>query len=70
MAERYAQSTGARLDDVAFYWAFAHFKFAIIAQGFGVWVAAGAMAVQDFGHLDDEVLKNRRRRLVKLEQEG
>lgn len=57
LAERYAQRTGATLDDIAFYEAFAHFKFAVIAQGISARVAAGAMAGQDFGNLDDEVLK-------------
>ena len=49
--------TGAQLDDIAFYEAFAHFKFAVIAQGIAARVAAGSMAGQDFGNLDQEVLK-------------
>src|SRR6202000_2406455 len=41
LAERYARRTGAQLDDIAFYDAFAHFKFAVIAQGIAARVAAG-----------------------------
>ena len=55
VAERYAVRAGVALDDLAFYEAFAHFKFAIIAQGIAARVNAGAMAGQDFGDLDDEV---------------
>jgi aminoglycoside phosphotransferase (APT) family kinase protein len=57
LAERYAWRTGAQLDDIAFYEAFAHFKFAVIAQGIAARVAAGSMAGQDFGNLDQEILK-------------
>jgi len=52
LAERYAQLTGSQLDHIAFYEAFAHFKFAVIAQGIASRVAVGAMAGQDFGNLD------------------
>jgi hypothetical protein len=45
------------LDDILFYEAFAHFKFAVIAQGIAAPVAAGSMAGQDFGNLDQEVLE-------------
>lgn len=55
MVERYAARTGAEPADVAFYEAFAHFKFAIIAQGIAARTRAGAMAGQDFGSLDHEV---------------
>jgi len=70
LAERYAQRTGAQLDDIAFYEAFAHFKFAVIAQGIAARVAAGAMAGQDFGNLDQEVLKIAEEGLIRLDQEG
>jgi len=70
LAERYAQLTGASLDDIAFYEAFAHFKFAVIAQGIAARVAVGAMAGQDFGNLDDEVLKTAEEGLIRLEQKG
>lgn len=56
ITEHYAQRTGADLSDLAFYDALAHFKFAVIAQGIAARVNAGAMAGQDFGNLDDEVL--------------
>lgn len=55
MLERYASASGADLSDMAFYQAFAHFKFAIIAQGVAMRSAAGAMGGQDFGDLGDEV---------------
>jgi aminoglycoside phosphotransferase (APT) family kinase protein len=42
---------------MAFYEAFAYFKFAVIAQGIAARVAAGSMAGQDFGDLDQEVTK-------------
>ena len=53
--ERYAERTGAALDEIDFYTAFAHFKFAVVAQGIAARVASGSMAGQDFGNLDDEV---------------
>jgi len=56
ITEHYVQRTGADLSQLAFYEALAHFKFAVIAQGIAARVAAGAMAGQDFGDLDDEVL--------------
>lgn len=52
---RYAERTGAALDEIAFYTAFAHFKFAVVAQGIAARVASESMAGQDFGNLDDEV---------------
>ncbi len=57
LAERYALATGADLDHLAFYEAFAHFKFAVIVQGIAARVAAGSMAGQDFGDLDGEVVR-------------
>lgn len=55
VAQRYAERSGADLADLDPYIAFAHFKFAVIAQGVAVRSAAGAMGGQDFGNLDDEV---------------
>ncbi len=55
VVERYAAATGADLGDLAFYTAFAHFKFAVIAQGVSVRARAGAMGGQSFGDLDHEV---------------
>jgi len=69
LAERYARRTGAQLDDIAFYDAFAHFKFAVIAQGIAARVAAGSMAGQDFGNLDQEVLKIAEEGLSRLEED-
>jgi aminoglycoside phosphotransferase (APT) family kinase protein len=57
LAERYASRTGTDLDDLVFYEAFAHFKFAAIAQGIAARVAAGSMAGQDFGDLNGEVVR-------------
>lgn len=53
MLERYAQTSGADLSDMSYYQAFAHFKFAIIAQGVSARSKAGAMGGQDFGDVDD-----------------
>jgi aminoglycoside phosphotransferase (APT) family kinase protein len=73
LAQRYARRTGACLDGLAFYEAFAHFKFAVIAQGIAARVAAGAMAGQDFGtpeQLDQEVVRIAEGGLSRLDQEG
>jgi aminoglycoside phosphotransferase (APT) family kinase protein len=53
--QRYAEATGDDIDNLSFYEAFAHFKFAVIIQGILVRSRAGAAAGQDFGELDDEV---------------
>ncbi|KAA0016772.1 phosphotransferase family protein [Antrihabitans cavernicola] len=55
VAQRYAAQTGADLATLDVYRAFAHFKFAVIAQGIAARVASGAMAGQDFGDLSAEV---------------
>jgi aminoglycoside phosphotransferase (APT) family kinase protein len=57
MLSRYAAASGADLADMAFYRAFAHYKFAIIAQGVAALSAAGVMGGQDFGDLDGEILQ-------------
>jgi len=69
LVERYARRTGAQLDDMAFYEAFAYFKFAVIAQGIAARVAAGSMAGQDFGNLDEEVTKIAEGGLVRLKED-
>jgi aminoglycoside phosphotransferase (APT) family kinase protein len=53
--EQYQARTGNDLSQIAYYEAFAHYKFAIIAQGIAARVQAGSMGGQDFGNLDDEV---------------
>ncbi|WP_328418510.1 phosphotransferase family protein [Micromonospora sp. NBC_00389] len=68
LAQRYGDATGVALDDLAFYEAFAHLKFAVIAQGIASRVAAGAMAGQDFGNLDDEVLRIAETGLLRLDE--
>jgi aminoglycoside phosphotransferase (APT) family kinase protein len=55
LAERYAVSTGLDLSELAFYDAFARFKFAVITQGVLVRSDLGNMAGQNFGRLEDEV---------------
>lgn len=55
MAERYAVASGADLSHLDVYLAFAHFKFAVIAQGISQRSRAGTMGGQDFGDLDHEV---------------
>jgi aminoglycoside phosphotransferase (APT) family kinase protein len=57
VADHYAAISGADLADLDLYLAFAHFKFAVIAQGIASRVASGAMAGQDFGDLRGEVLR-------------
>jgi len=51
IARRWADRTGLPLDDLSWYVAFAHFKFAVITQGIKARVDAGVMAGQDFGDL-------------------
>jgi len=55
MAERYMERMGVHLEDIAFYEALAHFKFAIIAQGISKRVSMGVMAGQEFGDIASEV---------------
>jgi len=55
LLERYAARSGADLSVLDPYIAFAHFKFAVIAQGVAARSAAGAMGGQDFGNLDAEI---------------
>jgi aminoglycoside phosphotransferase (APT) family kinase protein len=55
MLARYADRSGADLSDLGYYQAFAHFKFAVIAQGVSARSRAGAMGGQDFGNLDDQI---------------
>jgi aminoglycoside phosphotransferase (APT) family kinase protein len=51
IARRWAERTGFSLDDLDWYVAFAHLKFAVIVQGIKARVTAGVMAGQDFGDL-------------------
>ena len=57
VAERYFDRTRDRGDDLPAFVAFAHLKFAVIAQGIALRTGAGAMAGQDFGNLDEEVVR-------------
>ncbi|GAB4586260.1 phosphotransferase family protein [Nocardia sp. IFM 10818] len=57
LVDRYAERTGRDVGDIAYYQAFAHLKFAIIAQGVAARAAAGAMGGQDFGDLGPEVVR-------------
>lgn len=55
LLERYAKTSGADISDMSYYQAFAHFKFAVIAQGVSARSKAGAMGGQDFGDLDSMI---------------
>ncbi|WP_037144154.1 phosphotransferase family protein [Rhodococcoides fascians] len=55
MVARYAATTGRDMSDLDHYRAFAHFKFAVIAQGVSARAAAGSMGGQSFGDLDHEI---------------
>ncbi len=70
LAARYARRTGADLAELAFYEAFAHFKFAVIAQGVAARAAAGAMAGQTFGDLDGEVRRIAAEGLAVIDRRG
>jgi len=52
---RYASSSGTDVSDLAYYLAFAHFKFAIVTQGVAARFDSGAMGTQRLGNLEDEV---------------
>ncbi|MEU1597042.1 phosphotransferase family protein [Streptomyces sp. NPDC005708] len=68
LVERYARGSGEDLSELDMYVAFAHFKFAGIAQGVAARVAAGQMAGQDFGDLEAEVERIAQAGLAVLEQ--
>lgn len=68
LLERYAARSGADLSDIAFYQGFAHYKFAIIAQGVSARSKAGAMGGQDFGDLDDDIRYLGQRGLTHLKE--
>jgi aminoglycoside phosphotransferase (APT) family kinase protein len=55
IAQRWSDRTGLPLDDLDWYRAFAHFKFAVIMQGIRARVNSGAMGGQDFGDLTSAV---------------
>ena len=56
LINRYAESSPLDLDNLGFYEAFAHYKFAVIAQGVAARGRAGAMGGQEFGDLDQEIV--------------
>ncbi|TGN66075.1 phosphotransferase family protein [Nocardioides eburneiflavus] len=64
LLERYAAASGLDVSEMDWYLAFAHFKFAVIAQGVSARSRAGAMGGQDFGDLDAEILGLGRRGLA------
>ena len=64
MLATYVDASGADVSDLGWYLAFAHFKFAVIAQGVSARSRAGAMGGQDFGDLDAEILSLGRRGLA------
>jgi aminoglycoside phosphotransferase (APT) family kinase protein len=66
MLSRYTESAGVDVSEMDWYLAFAHFKFAVIAQGVSARSRAGAMGGQDFGDLDAEVLSLGQRGLALL----
>jgi aminoglycoside phosphotransferase (APT) family kinase protein len=55
IAQRWSDRTGLPLDDLDWFRAFAHFKFAVIMQGIKARVNADAMGGQDFGDLTNVV---------------
>lgn len=57
LLERYAAGSGADLDRVGWYHAFAQFKFAVIIQGVQARAEAGAMGGQQFAKVDAEVVR-------------
>jgi aminoglycoside phosphotransferase (APT) family kinase protein len=69
LVERYAERTGWDLRDLAFYEAFAHFKFAAVAQGIAARAASGSMAGQKFGDLSQEARRIAEAGLARLRRE-
>jgi aminoglycoside phosphotransferase (APT) family kinase protein len=57
LLERYASRSGLDVVNLSAYLAFAHFKFAVIAQGVSARAAAGSMAGQAFGDLHEEITR-------------
>jgi aminoglycoside phosphotransferase (APT) family kinase protein len=55
IARRWAARTGLPLEELDWYRAFAHLKFAVITQGIKARVMAGVMGGQDFGDLASAV---------------
>ncbi|GAA3633454.1 phosphotransferase family protein [Kineosporia mesophila] len=56
IAARWSAQTGIDVEDLDWYRAFAHFKFAAIVLGVQARVGAGAMGGQDFGDLSGSVV--------------
>lgn len=57
LLDRYAAGSGADLDRVGWYHAFAQFKFAVIIQGVQARAEAGAMGGQQFAKVDADVVR-------------
>ncbi|MTD16267.1 phosphotransferase [Nakamurella sp. YIM 132087] len=55
LAQRYAERSGLDLSRIAYYEAFAAFRFAVITQGVARRAADGAMAGQQFGDVADDL---------------
>jgi aminoglycoside phosphotransferase (APT) family kinase protein len=70
LAQRYAAKAGIDLPDMAFYEAFARFKYAIIAQGILVRGLQNAMAGQSFGDLRQEIESVAEEGLLRLIEKG
>ncbi|MER7278580.1 phosphotransferase family protein [Dactylosporangium sp. NPDC000244] len=68
VAERYGRASGRDLAQLHWYVAFAHFKFAGIAQGIAARTAGGQMAGQEFGDLDAEIERIASRGLAILDE--
>jgi aminoglycoside phosphotransferase (APT) family kinase protein len=70
LVERYVARTGTDVADLLVWQAFAHAKFAVIAQGVWSRATAGKMADQDFGGLSGEVVRIAEAGLDLLDTEG
>jgi aminoglycoside phosphotransferase (APT) family kinase protein len=70
LVERYVARTGTDVADLLVWQAFAHAKFAVIAQGVWSRATAGKMADQDFGDLSGEVVRIAEAGLDLLDTEG
>ncbi len=70
LVDRYVAGTNCDLTDLLTYRAYAHYKFAVIAQGIWARSMAGTMARQDFGDLSGEVVRIAEGGLALLEKAG
>ena len=66
--DRYAAASGRSLEHLSWHLGLAYFKLGAIAGGIAARVRAGAMAGQDFGDVDQEVVVSATQGLAALDR--